>query len=242
MQSNHIIKKTKSRLMLIILEIIYQVPWQFYELSSFLCIFLATGLLIKQTNFWTFLQKQKLIPVFGLLSDWHACFPGLPWPYAISSVARVQQSCCQYYANRNAEYNWAFFLFAFPFFNCCDFCSDVLSVELQLAPPILFLCKWFLHWGVLMGELAAPWSLGCLSDCPNPLLVLLEQLVPMWDWGDTADEVEQLAPVWSSKHRHTSQTEREGETERCRTRVYERHRTWRDGREIKNEIGSEWGK
>lgn len=38
---------------------------------------------------------------------------------------------------------------------------------------------------------------------------------------------------------HCRQTEREGETELCRTRVYERHRTWRDGSEIKNEIGSE---
>ena len=45
-------------------------------------------------------------------------------------------------------------------------------------------------------------------------MLLLEQLVPIWDLVDAADEVKQLAPVWSSKHRHA--------TERCRERERER--------------------
>lgn len=65
--------------------------------------------------------------------------------------------------------------------------------------------------------------------------------MPIWDWEDVADEVKQLAPVWSSKHRHT--TERRGERERerdlSRTRVYEKYSTWRDSKEIENKIGSE---
>lgn len=72
-------------------------------------------------------------------------------------------------------------------------------------------------------------------------MLLLKQLVPIWDWEDAADEVKQLAPVWSSKHRHTPPRDvnRGRERELSRTRVYERHSTWRDGREIENEIGRE---
>lgn len=170
---------------------------------------------MKQINYWAFLQKQKLIPFFGVLSDWLACFPALPWPCAISTVARVQQHCCQYYANCNAEYNWAFFLFAFPFFNCGDFCSDVLSCWTAVGASQLISLQMLPTLGSSDGRSCCPWSLGCLSDWPNPLLVLLEQLVPMWHWGDTADEVKQLARVWSSKHRHTLPTDKKGGWDRA---------------------------
>lgn len=72
-------------------------------------------------------------------------------------------------------------------------------------------------------------------------MLLLEQLVPIWDWEDAAGEVKQLAPVWSSKHRHTLLRDMKGESkaELCRTRVHMRRSTCRDGREIENEVGRE---
>lgn len=50
-------------------------------------------------------------------------------------------------------------------------------------------------------------------------MLLLEQLVPIWDREDAANEVKQLAPVWSSKHRHgmVKHTERESECDLTRT-------------------------
>lgn len=70
-------------------------------------------------------------------------------------------------------------------------------------------------------------------------MLLLEQLVPIWDPEDVAHEVKQLAPVWSSKHRctpprdvgrekETDTVERESTREMSRTRVYERYSGWRD--------------
>lgn len=65
-------------------------------------------------------------------------------------------------------------------------------------------------------------------------MLLLEQLVPIWDLADAAHEVKQLAPVWPSKHRHTPlrnvATEREKKSERERL-VCERCSAWRDGKE-----------
>ena len=58
----------------------------------------------------------------------------------------------------------------------------------------------------------------------------------IWEWEDAADEVKQLAPVWSSKLRHTPQRNMEGARDLNRTRVYERYSTWSGGRKIENEI------
>lgn len=54
-----------------------------------------------------------------------------------------------------------------------------------------------------MGYPAAP-DLYSIWLTGQPLIaLLLKQLVLLGDWEDTADEVKQLDPVWSSKRRHT---------------------------------------
>lgn len=75
------------------------------------------------------------------------------------------------------------------------------SAELRPAPSFPSFsvnCPYSCDWLV-----CCSWSLDCLSGWPNHLVLLLEQLAPIWDRDDAADEVKQLAPVWSSKHRHT---------------------------------------
>ena len=67
-------------------------------------------------------------------------------------------------------------------------------------------------------------------------MLLFKQLVPFWDWEDAADEMKQLAPVWSSKLRHISLRDMERARDLYRTRVYERYSTQSGGREIENEI------
>lgn len=42
-------------------------------------------------------------------------------------------------------------------------------------------------------------------------MLLLEQLVSIWDREDAANEVKQLALVWSSKHTHGTVKQRERE-------------------------------
>lgn len=73
-----------------------------------------------------------------------------------------------------------------------------------------------------------------------PLVLLLEQLVPIWDREDAANEVKQLAPVWSSKHTHGTVKQRE--RERVWLEQNKRYSAWRGGRDTPNEIRKEWGK
>lgn len=65
-----------------------------------------------------------------------------------------------------------------------------------------------------MGYPAAP-DLDSIWLTGQPLIaLLLKQLVLFGDWEDTADEVKQLDPVWSSKRRHTGERH-EGGGESC---------------------------
>lgn len=144
----------------------------------------SSGLWRKQIKIWVVSVQNRILFLFSVYSQIDLLFfPALPWPCSISSVATLQQYCCQYYANCNAEYNCAFFRFAIPFFNCGDFCSGALSGWTAVGASHLISLQMVATLESFDGRARCPWSLGCLSDWPNPLLVLLEQLVPMWDWG-----------------------------------------------------------
>lgn len=228
---NHTDKKTKCRLVWYWKDLIYlyaQLLFTiYYPFSAAFILSVSAGDLcsccwsvsVTDHDLWSFcalLPKPKLMLfLFSVYSQFALLVSLLSLdPRAISRVATVRQHCCRYYANCNAAHNWSFFLFATPVFSCGDFCSNVLLLNCSWHLPSFFSAN-----GPYAGELwwdsLLPLVSGLSVWLANPLLVLLlEQLVPIWDREDTADEVKQLAPVWSSKHRHTPPRDTKGERER----------------------------
>lgn len=153
---------------------------------------------------------------FGVLSDWLACFLALTWPRTVSRVATVGSIVVGITASFDAANNWAFFLlYAIPVFSpwwLLLWCSFLLNCSWHL--PFLFLCKpsptlLSCDWLAAAPGLWAVWVAGLTSSC-----VVIRAVSAYLGPGGAADEVKQLAPVWSSKHRHAPPRDMKGGRER----------------------------
>lgn len=123
-----------------------------------------------------------------------------------SIVVGITASC-------DTAYNWAFFLWCtipvFPPSWLLLWCSFLLNRGWHLPSYFSANCPY----AVDLRLASLLFLVSGLSErlAWVPLVLLLEQLVPIWDREDAANEVKQLALVWSSKHRHGTVKHRERE-------------------------------
>lgn len=161
-------------------------------------------------------------------------------------LSREEQQCGSIVvgitASCDTAYNWAFFLWCtipvFPPSWLLLWCSFLLNCGWHLPSYFSANCPY----AVDLRLASLRFLVSGLSErlAWAPLVLLLEQLVPIWDREDAANEVKQLALVWSSKHTHGTVKQRE--RERVWLEQNKRYSAWRGGRDTPNEIRKEWGK